>query len=70
MRFFNTEMWFDEDEMILLLRALASTTAAARRAHFEAVSLCRRRDRRDWTGMSISAVFTHGKLTHAHHCDA
>ena len=55
-------MWFDEDEMILLLRALAGTTAAARRAHFEAVSLCRRRDRRDWSGMSISAVFTHGAV--------
>lgn len=58
-RFFNCNLWYEEKDIITLLRALKHTECAARQRHFEELSVGRaRRSRQDWTNASVAAVFS------------
>ena len=57
-RFFNCEWFYDDDQVIALLRGLAGSSRGARAAFFEACLRCRRRDRAEWKGTDLEVVFT------------
>eukprot|EP01006_Ploeotia_vitrea_P035367 TRINITY_DN65862_c6_g2_i1.p1 TRINITY_DN65862_c6_g2~~TRINITY_DN65862_c6_g2_i1.p1 ORF type:complete len:1048 (-),score=628.07 TRINITY_DN65862_c6_g2_i1:58-3024(-) len=57
-RFINCEFFYTDAEMSLLLRALSSNKELRRRAFFENVLLCRRRDRRRWNDTPLTSLFT------------
>ena len=63
-RFFNNEMWFNEEEVILLLQSLSSSAESERRLGFEDVSGCRKRDRVEWSGTAVEKVFSHSDEHH------
>ena len=65
-RFFNNEMWFDEEEIILVLQSLSSSAETDRRLSFEEVSGCRKRDRVEWSGTAVEKVFSHADEQHLH----
>ena len=62
-RYLNNDMWFAEDQVVHLLRALRGAAESQRRAYFEALLLCRRRDRVDWQDTGIAQVFSHADET-------
>ena len=56
-KFFNSELWYDDTEVIWVLKGLEGNAESQRRVAFEATSNCRLRDRPEWTGTSIAHVF-------------
>jgi Ca2+-binding EF-hand superfamily protein len=56
-RFVNCEFFFDDNELSLLLRALATNRTVVRRSFFENLLRCRRRDRRRWNDTPLSRLF-------------
>jgi thiol-disulfide isomerase/thioredoxin len=62
--FFNNSMWFDEDEVIMVLRALAPVPESERCFIFETVLGCRRRDRVEWKGSTVEKIFSHSDEQH------
>jgi len=63
-RFFNSEMWFDEHEIIALLRSLATVPESQRRSSFEETIGCRKRDMVSWEGTALQKVFSHSDHRH------
>ena len=58
-RFFNCNLWYEEKDIIALLRALRDTDRAARRRHFENVCEGRkRRSRQEWAHTTVAVVFS------------
>ncbi len=58
-RYFNCEVFYEEDETIGLLKGLSAVPKNQRISFFEAAVRSRRRDRMDWRGTDIEAVFLH-----------
>jgi hypothetical protein len=58
-RYFNCELFFEEENVIALIRGLATVPKAARIEFFETAVRSRRRDRMDWRGTDVEAVFVH-----------
>ena len=58
-RYFNCELFFEEEQVISLIRGLSSVPKANRIEFFETAVRSRRRDRMDWRGTDIEAVFVH-----------
>ena len=56
-KFFNSQLWYDDTEIIWVLRSLDEAAESERRVAFEATSNCRLRDRPDWKGTSVAHVF-------------
>eukprot|EP00467_Chlorarachnion_reptans_P010822 CAMPEP_0114525784 /NCGR_PEP_ID=MMETSP0109-20121206/22631_1 /TAXON_ID=29199 /ORGANISM="Chlorarachnion reptans, Strain CCCM449" /LENGTH=5518 /DNA_ID=CAMNT_0001707433 /DNA_START=63 /DNA_END=16619 /DNA_ORIENTATION=+ len=63
-RFFDNQMWFDEDGVIRILRALADAPESRRRALFDSYMSARRRDRTRWDGMPVAQVFAYSDERH------
>merc|ERR1711871_253024 len=59
-------MWFDEEEILLVLQSLSSSAETDRRLSFEEVSGCRKRDRVEWKGTAVEKVFSHADEQHLH----
>eukprot|EP00945_MAST-04E_sp_MAST-4E-sp1_P004526 g4526.t1 len=56
-QFWDNEMFFESDEVKLLLKLFKSQAQADRKALFSATLLSRRRDRSSWLGTPVSQVF-------------
>ena len=56
-RFFDGDLWYNDDEVIFVLTGLEADAESQRRLAFEATNECRLRDRTDWEGTSIAHVF-------------
>eukprot|EP00466_Bigelowiella_natans_P015194 jgi/Bigna1/85176/estExt_fgenesh1_pg.C_20373 len=63
-RFFDNEMWFDDDGIIRVLRALSSAPESRRRIVFDNMVSARRRDRTKWDGMPVAQVFSYSDEKH------
>jgi hypothetical protein len=57
--YFNCELFYEEESVIALIRGLSAVPKAARIEFFESAVRSRRRDRMDWRGTDIEAVFVH-----------
>ena len=57
-RFFNGEVFFDENQLIQLLRGLSASTVKERVAFYEQALRSRRRDRVEWKGTDLEVVFS------------
>ena len=66
-RFFNNAMQFGEEEQIALLRCLQGTACSERRAGFEEVIGCRKRDASAWEGKGVAAAFRYADAAHLSH---
>ncbi len=58
-RFFNNEMWFDDAQLIALLRGLSAVSMAERKQFFQSTIMSRRRDRGSWEDTSLIHAFAH-----------
>eukprot|EP00931_Biecheleriopsis_adriatica_P018048 TRINITY_DN12737_c1_g1_i1.p1 TRINITY_DN12737_c1_g1~~TRINITY_DN12737_c1_g1_i1.p1 ORF type:complete len:1556 (-),score=408.83 TRINITY_DN12737_c1_g1_i1:30-4622(-) len=63
-RFFNGEMWLEEQEIIAILQSLAEAAASERQEAFEETMTCRRRDMVAWQGTALQKVFDHSDHQH------
>lgn len=58
-RYFDGQLWFTDDEVIDILRALADSAESQRRQAFEVLLNSKRRDRCAWDGTPVAQVFAH-----------
>ena len=63
-RFYDCDLWFSDEEVILLLRALCFAAESERRTFFEASMGSRRRERASWDGTAVEPVFRHHDERH------
>lgn len=58
-KFFNSTLWYTNDELIRLLRVFSDAPESQRRKYFECLQDCRRRDSKNWITCSIAQLFEH-----------
>lgn len=56
-RFWNNELWFEQDELKLVAEALFQSSPKDREAYYRATSLCRRMGKLSLDGSSIQSLF-------------
>ncbi|KNC47257.1 uncharacterized protein AMSG_03687 [Thecamonas trahens ATCC 50062] len=61
-RFFDCALWFTDEELVKLARALGAAPPAARAAFFSAVVGARRRDRVEWRDTKVAGVLAQNAL--------
>jgi hypothetical protein len=57
-RFIDGDMFYDDSQLLLLLRATQMNKEVVRRSFFENVMRCRRRDRRRWNDTPLAKLFS------------
>mmetsp|Transcript_7021 Transcript_7021/g.11562 ORF Transcript_7021/g.11562 Transcript_7021/m.11562 type:complete len:549 (+) Transcript_7021:3-1649(+) len=57
-RFINCDFFYDDTELLMLMRGLQSTKKVVRRAFFENALRCRRRDRQRYNDTPLAKVFS------------
>ena len=55
--FYNSEFFFDQGEVAMLLDAVEASPTEKRRSFFEAAVVARRRSRKSWSGTPLRSVF-------------
>mmetsp|Transcript_8165 Transcript_8165/g.12711 ORF Transcript_8165/g.12711 Transcript_8165/m.12711 type:complete len:736 (-) Transcript_8165:71-2278(-) len=63
-RFINCDFFYDDTELLMLMRALQLTKDVIRRAFFENALRCRRRDRQRWNDTPLAKVFSSASHIH------
>ena len=56
-RFMNSDMYYTEEEIGHLIRALQDTPIERREAYFQELRSCRRRKKKEWQSTPLAAVF-------------
>jgi hypothetical protein len=57
-RYFDSQLYYTEEEIGSLLRALQDNPPERREGFFQEIRSCRRRKRKDWQNTPLSVVFT------------
>ncbi len=57
LKFWNNDMFYQEEDIPNLLHAIGQSSTDARRTFFEAAIVARRRSRKSWTGTPLRSIF-------------